>query len=290
MRFFKTTNIDFLGKRFFTYIISFVLVLSSILLILIKGPKYGIDFTGGTIVQIKFEKILSLEKIRSEVIKMGIKSAEIQRYGSEKEYLIKYSERIDADSIVNFFKKNLDQDIILERTENVGPRVGKELQYKAIEAVLIGMVLMLIYIALRFNFKFGVAAVIALFHDVIITLGMMVLLGREITIPLIAAFLTIVGYSINDSIIVSDRIRENLKKMKGSFFEIANKSINQTLSRTIITSGTTLFVVICLLLLGGPVLRDFSLALLIGIIVGTYSSIFIVAALVCDWERKRKRV
>lgn len=289
MRFFKTTNIDFLGKRFFTYIISLVLVFSSILLILLKGPKYGIDFTGGTIVQVKFQKILSLEKIRNEIIKMGIKSAEIQKYGSEKEYLIKYSERIDPDSIINVFKKSLDDEVILERTENVGPRVGKELQYKAIQAVLIGMVLMLIYIALRFNFKFGIAAVIALFHDVIITLGIMVLLGREITIPLIAAFLTIVGYSINDSIIVSDRIRENLKKMKGSFFEIANKSINQTLSRTIITSGTTLFVVISLLLLGGPVLRDFSLALLIGIIVGTYSSIFIVAALVCDWEMKRKR-
>ncbi len=289
MRFFKTTNIDFLGKRFFTYIISSFLVLSSIFLILIKGLKYGIDFTGGTIVQLKFQKIISPGKIRNEVIKIGIKSAEIQKYGSEKEYLIKYSEKVDPDSVIKVFKKNLDYNVILERTENVGPRIGKELQYKALEAVFIGMVLMLVYIALRFNLKFGIAAVIALFHDVIITLGMMVLLGREITIPLIAAFLTIVGYSINDSIIVSDRIRENLKKIKGSFFEIANKSINQTLSRTIITSGTSLFVVISLLLLGGPVLRDFSLALFIGIIVGTYSSIFIVAALVCDWERKKKR-
>ncbi|MEO0276462.1 MAG: protein translocase subunit SecF [candidate division WOR-3 bacterium] len=289
MRFFKTTNIDFLGKRFFTYIISSFLVLSSIFLILIKGLKYGIDFTGGTIVQLKFQKIIAPEKIRNEVIKIGIKSVEIQKYGSEKEYLIKYSEKVDPDSVIKVFKKNLDYNVILERTENVGPRIGKELQYKALEAVFIGMVLMLVYIALRFNLKFGIAAVIALFHDVIITLGMMVLLGREITIPLIAAFLTIVGYSINDSIIVSDRIRENLKKIKGSFFEIANKSINQTLSRTIITSGTTLFVVISLLLLGGPVLRDFSLALFIGIIVGTYSSIFIVAALVCDWERKKKR-
>lgn len=290
MRFFKITNIDFLGKRFFTYIISSFFVFSGILLIIIKGPKYGIDFTGGTIVQLKFQKIISPEKLRNEIIKMGIKSAEIQKYGSEKEYLIKYSERIDPDIIVNNFKRSLDDEVIIERTESVGPRVGKELQYKALEAVLIGMVLMLIYIALRFNFKFGVAAVVALFHDVIITLGIMVLLGREITIPLIAALLTIVGYSINDSIIVSDRIRENLKKMKGNFLEIANKSINQTLSRTIITSGTTLLVVISLLLFGGPVLRDFSLALFIGIIVGTYSSIFIVAALVCDWERKRKRI
>lgn len=289
MRFFKTTNIDFLGKRFFTYILSLVLVFSSILLILLKGPKYGIDFTGGTIVQLKFQKIISSEKIRNEIIKIGIKSAEIQKYGSEKEYLIKYSEKIDPDSIVNVFKKSLDDKVIIERTENVGPRVGKELQYRAIEAVLIGMILMLIYIALRFNLKFGVVVVIALFHDVIITLGIIVLLGKEITIPLIAAFLTIVGYSINDSIIVSDRIRENLKKMRGSFLEIANKSINQTLSRTIITSGTTLLVVISLLLLGGPVLRDFSLVLLIGIIVGTYSSIFIVAALVCDWGKRKKK-
>ncbi len=289
MRFFKTTNIDFLGKRFFTYTISFLLVFSSILLILIKGLKYGIDFTGGTIVQIKFQKIISPDKLRNEIMKLGIKSSEIQKYGSEREYLIKYSERIDPDEIIDVLKKSLDNEVIIERAENVGPRVGKELQYKALEAILIGMVLMLVYIALRFNFKFGVASVIALFHDVIITLGIMVLLGREITIPLIAAFLTIVGYSINDSIIVSDRIRENLKKMKGSFLEIANKSINQTLSRTILTSGTTLMVVISLLLLGGPVLRDFSLALFIGFIVGTYSSIFIVAALVCDWERKKKR-
>jgi len=287
MKFFKTTNIDFLGKRYFAYIVSGILFLSSILIILIKGPKYGIDFTGGQIAQIRFEKEFSPEIIRGELAKIGMQKAEIQKYGSEKDYLIKYSEKIDPDSLIKIFKKNLKVEAELERTEKVGPRVGKELQYKAIEAVLIAMVLMLIYIALRFNLKFGVATVLAIFHDVIITLGFLVLLNREITIPVIAALLTIVGYSINDSIIVSDRIRENLKKMKGSFFEIANKSINQTLSRTIITSGTTLVVVLTLLFLGGPILRDFSLALAIGIIVGTYSSVYVVASVVNDWQRKR---
>ncbi len=287
MRFFKTPNIDFLGKRHFAYVISLILFISSLLIILLKGPKYGIDFTGGNIAQIRFERDFPPEIIRKELAKIGMGKAEIQKYGSERNYLIKYSEKIDPDSLIKIFKKNLKEEVILERAENVGPRVGKELQYKAIEAVLIGMILMLIYIALRFNFKFGIAAVLALFHDVIITLGFLVFLNREITIPVIAALLTIVGYSINDSIIVSDRIRENLKKMRGNFFDIANKSINQTLSRTIITSGTTLIVVLSLLFLGGPILRDFSLALTIGIIVGTYSSIYIVASIVNDWERKR---
>ena len=287
MRFFKTPNIDFLGKRHFAYVTSLILFISSLLIILLKGPKYGIDFTGGNIAQIRFERDFPCEIIRKELAKIGMGKAEIQKYGSERNYLIKYSEKIDPDSLIKIFKKNLKEEVILERAENVGPRVGKELQYKAIEAVLIGMILMLIYIALRFNFKFGIAAVLALFHDVIITLGFLVFLNREITIPVIAALLTIVGYSINDSIIVSDRIRENLKKMRGNFFDIANKSINQTLSRTIITSGTTLIVVLSLLFLGGPILRDFSLALTIGIIVGTYSSIYIVASIVNDWERKR---
>lgn len=289
MRFFRTPNIDFLGKRFIAYIISGIFVFGSLIILFTKGPRYGIDFTGGTLIQLRFEKNISPETLRKELAKAGIGKAEIQNYGSNKDYLIRYSEGIDPDSLVNKIKMSLKEDILLERTENVGPRIGKELQVKAIEAVLIGMVLMLIYIAFRFNFSFGLASVIALFHDVIITLGMLVLLNREITIPVIAALLTIVGYSINDSIIVSDRIRENLKKMKGNFTEIANKSINQTLSRTIITSGTTLIVVLCLLFLGGPILQDFSLALTIGIIVGTYSSIYVVASLVNDWQRGRRK-
>lgn len=289
MKFFKTPNIDFLGKRFISYLFSGIFVLGSILIFVIKGPRYGIDFTGGTLVQIRFERDISLGDVRAELARMGIAKAELQNYGSSRDYLIRYSEDIDPDSLVNDFGKSLKQNIILERTEKVGPRIGKEIQIKAIEAILIGMALMLIYIAFRFNFSFGVAAVIALFHDVIITLGILTLLNREITIPVIAALLTIVGYSINDSIIVSDRIRENLKKMKGNFTEIANRSINQTLSRTIITSGTTLIVVLCLLFLGGPILQDFSLALTIGIAVGTYSSIYVVASLVNEWQRGRRK-
>lgn len=289
MKFFKTPNIDFLGKRFIAYLFSGIFVLGSILIFVIKGPRYGIDFTGGTLVQIRFERDISPGDVRAELARMGIAKAELQNYGSSRDYLIRYSEDIDPDSLVNDFGKSLKQNIILERTEKVGPRIGKEIQIKAIEAILIGMALMLIYIAFRFNFSFGVAAVIALFHDVIITLGILTLLNREITIPVIAALLTIVGYSINDSIIVSDRIRENLKKMKGNFTEIANRSINQTLSRTIITSGTTLIVVLCLLFLGGPILQDFSLALTIGIAVGTYSSIYVVASLVNEWQRGRRK-
>ncbi len=289
MKFFGTPNIDFLGKRFIAYIVSGIIVFGSILVLVIKGPKYGIDFTGGTLVQVRFERDISSGDVRAELAKIGIAKAELQNYGSSRDYLIRYSEEIDPDTLVNKFKSTLKENIILERTEKVGPRIGKELQIKAIEAILIGMALMLIYIAFRFNFSFGVAAVIALFHDVIITLGILTLLDREITIPVIAALLTIVGYSINDSIIISDRIRENLKKMKGNFTEIANRSINQTLSRTIITSGTTLIVVLCLLFLGGPILQDFSFALTIGIAVGTYSSIYVVASLVNEWQKGRRK-
>ncbi|MEN3044380.1 MAG: protein translocase subunit SecF [Candidatus Hydrothermales bacterium] len=288
MEFFKTPNIDFLSKRRIFFILSSFLILSSLILLFVKGPTYGIDFTGGTLIHIHTDKEITTSNLRSALHKINLAKSEIQEINL-REHIIKYSEDVDSDSVVNFLKKNLNLNVEIERAEKVGPRIGKELRLKAIYAVLIGMILMLIYIALRFNLSFGIASILALFHDVIITLGIFILLSKEITTSIIAAFLTIVGYSINDSIVISDRIRENMKKRQGKFIEIANRSINETLSRTIITAGTTLLVLMVLLLLGGPLLFDFALALIIGIAVGTYSSIFIVAALVVEYEETRAK-
>ena len=289
MEFFKTPNIDFLSKRRIFLTISGIAVLFSLILLFTKGPNYGIDFTGGTLLHIHTDNDIPPSDLRSALAEIGLAKSEIQDV-SLKEHIIKYSENIEPDSIVKFLTKKLNTTIEIERTEKVGPRIGHELRLRAIYAVLIGMLLMLIYIAIRFNLPFGIAAILAIFHDVTITLGVFVLLSRDISVPIIAAFLTIVGYSINDSIVVSDRIRENLRRRQGKFIDIANRSINETLSRTIITSGTTLLVLIVLLLLGGPLLFDFALALTIGVVVGTYSSIFVVAALVAEYEEmKRKR-
>ncbi len=289
MEFFKTPNIDFLSKRRIFLTISGIAVLFSLILLFTKGPNYGIDFTGGTLLHIHTDNDIPPSDLRSALAEIGLAKSEIQDV-SLKEHIIKYSENIEPDSIVKFLTKKLNTTIEIERTEKVGPRIGHELRLRAIYAVLIGMLLMLIYIAIRFNLPFGIAAILAIFHDVTITLGVFVLLSRDISVPIIAAFLTIVGYSINDSIVVSDRIRENLRRRQGRFIDIANRSINETLSRTIITSGTTLLVLIVLLLLGGPLLFDFALALTIGVVVGTYSSIFVVAALVAEYEEmKRKR-
>ncbi len=304
MEIFKNPNYDFIGFRRKAFIISGLLILIGIISIIAHGGlKYGIDFTGGTLVQIKVEgKTVDIGEIRKLVKEAGVPGAEIQNFGDKYTFLIKYKATIQKDpsEIVDFLSKKLGVNVILERTERVGPRVGKELQKKALEAILIGLLLMLIYIWIRFDLKFGVGSVLALFHDVFITIGIFSLLGKEITIPIIAALLTIVGYSINDSIVVSDRIRENMRKFGKikprieKLIETFNRSINDTISRTIITSFTTLLVLIAILIFGGPVIFNFALAITIGVVVGTYSSIYVVASLVVEWEaylagRKKKK-
>ena len=303
MEIFKNPNYDFIGFRRKAFAISGTLILIGILSIIFHGGlRYGIDFTGGTLVQIKLEKPVEIGKIRKLVKQAGIPGAEIQNFGDKSTFLVKYKATIkkDPSELVKFLSEKLNQKVILERTERVGPRVGKELQKKALEAILIGLLLMLIYIWIRFDLKFGVGSVLALFHDVFITVGIFSLLNKEITIPIIAALLTIVGYSINDSIVVSDRIRENMRKYGkikpkiDKLIETFNRSINDTISRTVITSFTTLLVLIAILIFGGPVIFDFALAITIGVVVGTYSSIYVVASLVVEWEaylakRKKKK-
>ena len=294
--FFKNPQYDFVGKRKIAFGISLFFILLGIISIIAHGGlRYGVDFTGGNLVQIKFEKPYDVGKLRQILLNdANLKSVEIQTFGDPSTFLLRYKETFDADELAKLISQKTGLKVTVERNETVGPRVGKELQVKALEALVIGLFLMLIYIWIRFDFTFGVGSVIALFHDVFITVGLLSLLNREFTIQIVAALLTIVGYSINDSIVVSDRIREELRKYSQGvsikkMIDIFNSSINATLSRTVITSLTTLIVLISILLFGGPVIFDFALALTIGVVVGTYSSIFVVASLVIEWRLRKVR-
>jgi preprotein translocase subunit SecF len=297
LQIFKSPQYDIIGKRKFAYVFSLALILIGVISIFFHhGLKYGIDFTGGTLLQIHVDKPVDTGTLRSIVSKAGIPDAEIQEFGTLGDFLIKYKEEVEVSKVKEAIEKELKAKVEVHRTERVGPRIGHELQRKAIMAILVGLVLMLIYITFRFDLRFGIGAVLALFHDVFITLGFLSIFNMDIDIPIIAALLTIVGYSINDSIVVSDRIRENVKKLGKKFpitkfVETVNRSINETLSRTVITSLTTVLVLVAILLFGGPVIFDFAFALTIGVVIGTYSSIFVVAALVVDWAtfRSRKR-
>jgi len=291
-------NIDFVGKRKIFITISLILIAIGIISLIIKGgPKYGIDFAGGTIIQIKFKKNVSISEIREVMKKAGKKNVSIQTFGdSGNEFLLRLPQSsADTEALSRDFKnilvKNFGKDSYeIRRIEMVGPKIGKDLRKKGVLAIIVAMIGILIYISIRFEFRFAVGAVMALFHDVLITLGLFSIFNKEIDLTILAAFLTIVGYSLNDTIIVYDRIRENMRKyVKGVFPKIINKSINETLSRTILTSGTTLFVVLALYLFGGGVIHDFALALLIGIVVGTYSSIYIASPILLLLEKKKDK-
>jgi len=292
---FKSPHYDIIGKRRIAFLFSGALILiGAISIFLHGGLKYGIDFTGGTLIQIHVDKPLDIASLRGFVANAGVKDAEIQNFRTLGDFLIKYKAQVKVSKVKEEIEKATGATVEIHRTELVGPRIGKELQRKAVWAILIGLLLMLIYITFRFDFKFGVGAVLALFHDVFITLGFLSIFNMDIDITIIAALLTIVGYSINDSIVVSDRIRENLKKLGrkfpiDKFIDTINRSINETLSRTVITSLTTIFVLLAILIFGGPVIFDFAFALTVGVIIGTYSSIFVVAALVVEWTATRER-
>lgn len=294
MRFFKEPNIDFMGLRRWAYIGSGTLFLASVVLFLTKGLNYGIDFTGGTLIQVHLEEDKGISALRSAVAKAGVTGAQVQNFGEKGEYLITFKVKLDPDKLVEKLKGILGTEIRIDRAEQVGPKVGRELREQALVALGLGLLLMLVYIWIRFDFWFGLGAILALFHDVVITMGVYTAMGLEVTVATVAALLTIVGYSINDSIVVSDRIREYLRMEEEpnavpfkKLVQIFNKSINSTLSRTVITSLTTLIVLLALLFIGGPVIFDFAFALTVGVVVGTYSSIFVVAALVLDWRRRR---
>jgi len=287
-------NIDLIGKMKIAAAASLLLVIISILsLILHGGPNLGIDFAGGTLVQIKFSQETSADRIRDSLKTIDLGNSVIQRFGyhDNNEFLIKTEKSSSAlKGLSNKIEEALNSsysngDFEIRRVEVVGPKVGKDLREKGMLAMLYAVIGILIYVTWRFELRYAVGAVIALLHDVLITVGIFSLLGKEFTLPIIAALLTIIGYSLNDTIVVFDRIRENIKGIrKQPLKDIVNSSINQVMSRTVLTSFTTLLVVLALFIFGGAVIHDFAFALLIGILIGTYSSIFIASPTILVWE------
>lgn len=297
MEFFHQTNYDFLGKLKFTLSISLALILLGIASLIIKGgPLYGIDFLGGTEVNIRFQNAQQAAAVREALSSQGFSKAEIKQFGEPTDYMIRVQEQESgtaiSDGIIAALQMAFPNDKpVLQSVDSVGPKIGQELRDSAIWAIIISLALILIYISFRFEFVFAVGSVIALFHDVIITLGIFSLLNLEINLAVIAAFLTLVGYSLNDTIVVYDRIRENmalLRRESMSIEKVINLSVNQTLSRTVLTGGTSLIVIAILLYFGGEVLRGFAFCMLVGILIGTYSSIFIAAPLVVEWYKKHQ--
>jgi len=288
----RGTNIDFIGKRKYGFVFSATVVFLALVLTFVKGPNFGIDFTGGALLQIRFAETITTSELRTALSTIGKERAMIQALGVEKkEYIIRAAEADPvefAKSVKQLLRENFsDNDQEFLREETVEPKIGKELLIGTLWAIFLALVLILLYVSFRFDYRFGIAAVIALFHDAIFTIGILVLFQREFSIVVVGALLTIIGYSINDSIVISDRIRENQKKMrKEPYNVILNTGLNETLPRTILTSSTTLLAVLALLIFGGTVIADFAFTLLIGFIIGTYSSIFILASIVSVWEER----
>tara|TARA_B100001093_G_scaffold326525_1_gene311526 strand:- start:328 stop:1236 length:909 start_codon:yes stop_codon:yes gene_type:complete len=277
-------NIDFSSRFKKANIFSLLLFLISILFILFKGLNYGIDFKGGTLIELRADnQNVKIADIRQSLKDLNLGDVNVKEFGKEGDYLIKIEQKTNNDNnLIPKIKKNLTEklnsEIDFRRVENVGPKVSAELLQSGVIAISLSLAAMLFYIWIRFEWQFSVGSIVALFHDVIITVGIFSILSLEVNLSIIAAVLTIVGYSMNDTVVIYDRIRENLSKYtKININETANLSVNETLSRTIITSVTTLLALVSIYILGGEILRGFSFAMILGVIIGTYSSIFVAA-------------
>lgn len=306
----RDTRIDFIGRRRIAALISISVIVILILSLFIRGLNLGIDFTGGTLVEVSYSSSVNTEEVRTNLRRSGLGSVVVQHFGTSRDVLIRlpadpeddaaetsslimsslrmpYGETL-AQTSENDSQRCIYQDgttgdctVQMRRVEFVGPQVGGELTEKGGLAMLYALICILAYVAWRFEWRFALGAVIALVHDVLVTVGVFSLLGLEFSLPVLAAVLAVIGYSLNDTIVVFDRIRENFRKMrKGTVVDIMNTAINQTLRRTLLTSLTTLLVVVTLILLGGEIIKGFAVALLIGILVGTYSSIFVASPVV----------
>ena len=291
MKLIKKTNFNFLKISKVMALLSISCILLGIFSLISKGgPKLSIDFTGGTIAQLQFQEEIQIVELRSKLMQNDFADTEIIEFGNSKEVLIKMQVSGSSNKISEKLNNALGDDFIIRRIESVGPKIGKELQSDAILAIILALSMILIYIGFRFDFYYAFGSVVALIHDVLITLGIFSLLSYEIDLSIIAAFLTIVGYSLNDTIVVFDRIRENFPKyVKKTLKEVINISLNETLSRTIITSLTTLIVVAVLFIWGGEVIHLFAFALIIGVFIGTYSSLFIASPVMAFLESKSKK-
>ena len=280
----KPTHIDFMGQRKLAMIFSGILLLVSLLSIGVRGLNYGIDFTGGTLIEVGYPESADLVLVRAELAEAGYPEAIVQYFGTTHDVLVRLAARDDvskaelSSNILRLLRKSGGEDMQLRRVEFVGPQVGEELTEQGGLAMLIALGTILIYVSLRFQWKFSLGAVAALFHDVIITIGFFSVLGLDFDLTVLAAILAVIGYSLNDTIVVFDRVRENFRTMrKGTAVQILNASLNQTLSRTIMTSLTTLLVLAALFFLGGELIHEFATALIVGVIIGTYSSIYVAS-------------
>ena len=277
-------NYNFVGSFKISNLSSLFLVLASLILIFFKGLNFGIDFKGGTLIELRVDsKIIGIADIRSSFSNINLGDLNVKQFGKEGDYLIKFEKKnFDDKNNIKTIKENvknkLQTDVNFRRVENVGPKVSAELLNSGLLAITLALGAMLFYIWVRFEWQFSIGSILAIFHDVLITIGLFSLLSLEINLSIVAAVLTIVGYSMNDTVVIYDRIRENLSKFSSSKIEaITNTSINETLSRTVITSLTTLLALISIFVLGGEILRGFALAMIIGVIIGTYSSIFVAS-------------
>ena len=277
-------NYNFVGSFKISNLSSLFLVLASLILIFFKGLNFGIDFKGGTLIELRVDsKIIGIADIRSSFSNINLGDLNVKQFGKEGDYLIKFEKKnFDDKNNIKTIKENvknkLQTDVNFRRVENVGPKVSAELLNSGLLAITLALGAMLFYIWVRFEWQFSIGSILAIFHDVLITIGLFSLLSLEINLSIVAAVLTIVGYSMNDTVVIYDRIRENLSKFSSSKIEeITNTSINETLSRTIITSLTTLLALISIFVLGGEILRGFALAMIIGVIIGTYSSIYVAS-------------
>ena len=293
----KNPNINFLGKRYIAFVFSGILSIIGIIAIVQMATgraNLGIDFAGGTAIQFKFEKPIALHTVRVALESSGLKDFDLQDLTSVNKILIRVKSTEHelgkvSDSITTILSQKIpDNKYVVDSTTVIGPKVGGRLRVDAAKAVAFAIIGILIYVAFRFQFKFGVGATIATFHDVLAVLGLFFLMGKEINLILVTALLTIAGYSLTDTVVVFDRIRENLKiKQREDLESVMNASVNEVLSRTIITSSTVLITSIALFFFGGEVIHDFSLAMIMGVIVGTYSSIFVASPVVLVWGGKR---
>ena len=289
---FRTPNYNFIGKRRWAYVVSAAFIAIGLVSLVLKGGlKYDIDFAGGTLIQVRFERPAAIQTIRAGLARIRLGESVIQEFGDPREVIIRLPLTESSAEISKRVEDALKAEPSLggfeiRRVEFVGPQVGKDLQLQAVYAVVAGLVGILLYIAIRFDFKGGVAAIVAVFHDVLVSVGALSLTGREFSLPVLAALLTIIGYSVNDTIVAYDRLRENRGKLlkKGQPFDRQmNDAVNQTLTRTVLTALTVFFSTAILLFFGGKVLEDFAFVLFVGVITGTYSTIYIAGALVVEW-------
>ena len=301
MHLIKNTSIDFLKYRKIAYVISLTIMFAGVLSLVFRGLNFGIDFKGGTEVVLRFQNDFEVRDVRSILKEAGVEGA-IKSYGADRSLLVQTAFEGDLNQLRALVSNALDDRLAdnphtVLRVDSVGPSIASDLKWAALKALLGAVIAILLYVGIRFEFRFAAASVVAIFHDVFIVLGIFSIFGGifdfmplDINQGIIAAFLTIAGYSINDTVVVYDRIRENIRSGKpADYTAIFNKSLNQTLSRTVITSGTTLVVVLVLFIFAGPAIRGFTFAILLGIIVGTYSSLFIAAPVVLDWQLKTRR-